>query len=68
MNENSSLWHDLGVNMFLQAVHLTETMESQEDHKDLFDRSISAIKKSLAISPSNADSWNSLGIIAAHKG
>lgn len=64
--DDSNLWHDLGVNTYLQGI----VLEGKEDEAvvgDLLLRSIRALKKSLELEPTNAKSYNSLGVVAAHK-
>ncbi|XP_064110497.1 superkiller complex protein 3-like [Macrobrachium nipponense] len=67
--DDSNLWHDLGINTYLQGIVMEETnKEGNEDViKDLFLRSIKSLKKSVELEPTSAKAYNSLGVVAAHK-
>ncbi|XP_042221418.1 tetratricopeptide repeat protein 37-like [Homarus americanus] len=66
--DDAMLWHDLGVNTYLQGKVLEEGVDGRNDvnTRDLMDRSVMALRKSLSLDPLNGKTWNSLGIVAAH--
>ncbi|CAL4103319.1 unnamed protein product, partial [Meganyctiphanes norvegica] len=67
---DATLWHDLAVNTFQQALALLEGQENDINEsaaKDVMQRAISAAKKSAALDPNNSKTWNSLGVMCAHK-
>ncbi|XP_068245666.1 superkiller complex protein 3 [Palaemon carinicauda] len=67
--DDSNLWHDLGINTYLQGIVLEETSKKGNEDviKDLFLRSVKSLKKSVELEPTNAKAFNSLGVVAAHK-
>ncbi|XP_045595970.2 superkiller complex protein 3 [Procambarus clarkii] len=69
ITDDAALWHDLGVNTYLQGKILETGKEGESDAaiKDLMERSLMALRKSLSMDPLNGMTWNSLGIVAAHK-
>lgn len=67
---DATLWNDLAVNTFLQALALAEDEETNTNEttvKDLMQRAIRAVKKSLALDPKDSKTWISLGVMCAHK-
>ncbi|XP_069945055.1 superkiller complex protein 3 [Cherax quadricarinatus] len=69
IGDDAALWHDLGVNTYLQGKVMEANNKGGDEAaiKDLMDRSVMALRKSLSLDPLNGMNWNSLGIIAAHK-
>ena len=57
------MWHDIGANYFWQA----EEYEAQEA-KDLANKALQCLKKSVTLDPQNFRHWISLGVVAASKG
>lgn len=68
-SNDASLWHDLAVNTYLQG-HVMERDKGADEAavKSLMDRSLAALRKSLALEPTSGKIWNSLGLVASHKG
>lgn len=68
-SNDASLWHDLAVNTYLQG-HLMEQEKGADEAavKSLMERSLAALRKSLALEPTSGKIWNSLGLVASHKG
>ena len=76
--QNSQLWHDLGVNLFLQGfIQLKVTrgikfskIESDDFIKEgeFLKRSLATLKRSIALDSSNHNAWNTLGVVAYYKG
>ncbi|KAK4289500.1 hypothetical protein Pmani_037531, partial [Petrolisthes manimaculis] len=79
LNESDAgLWHDLATNMYQQArlqEHTTihekqqqQQVESKDEvAKELLQRALMALRKSLNLDPSSGQTWTTLGIITAHK-
>lgn len=77
---NASLWHDLGINIFLQgynkfAMSKKSKLYPDEDKKeiqifptDVTQRAMAAIKKSISLDSSDYNAWNSLGVLAYFHG
>ena len=62
-SESDTMWHDIGANYFWQA----EEYEAQEA-KDLANKALQCLKKSVTLDPQNFRHWISLGVVAASKG
>lgn len=67
-SNDASLWHDLAVNTYLQG-HVMERDKGADEAavKSLMERSLAALRKSLALEPTSGKIWNSLGLVASHK-
>ncbi|KAG0717698.1 Tetratricopeptide repeat protein 37 [Chionoecetes opilio] len=68
--EDATLWHDLGLNTYLQAraqEGSTGGPKEETPTRELLNRAIQALKKGLTLDPSNGKMWSSLGIVASHK-
>ncbi len=61
--ENSSLWHDLGVNLFYQS-----QMSSGTQAHHLAGKAVNSLQKALTLQSDNHRHWTTLGVIAASKG
>lgn len=67
-DSDASLWHDLGINLYLQGKILERAGKEENETKDLFERALATLKKSLSLDPQNGKIWDSLGVVASHKG
>ena len=59
----SSLWHDLGVNSFLQG-----QLREGPDAKALIAKATQCLQKAVTLDPANHRYWLALGLVAASDG
>jgi len=62
-SDMSSLWHDLGVNYYVQTKVVEKVMA-----KVMAIKSLQALRKAVTLDPSNHLHWTALGVVAASKG
>ena len=78
-DQDSTLWHDLGMNLFLQSfIHLKLAKGTKFDQKDadvlnndqkeILERSLKALKTSVSMDANNENAWNTLGVVAYYYG
>uniref|UniRef100_T1IWR9 Tetratricopeptide repeat protein 37 n=1 Tax=Strigamia maritima TaxID=126957 RepID=T1IWR9_STRMM len=63
LHQSDELWHDIAMNYHYQAMYATDVNEKQK----LFNHSLLAIKKALALNPQHFAHWSALGIVAVSK-
>ena len=67
VSTSSSLWHDLGVAYMHRSAHARVTSD-MAGARELMTQAVTCLRKSLALDPRNAVTWNSFGLAAASKG
>ena len=60
--DNSSIWHDLGVNL-----HHRAQMCAGAEAQQLSVKAVSALQKAVSLQPNNHKHWTALGVVAASK-
>ena len=60
--DNSSLWHDLGVNLYYRS-----QMSSGSAAQQLIAKAVGALQKAVSLQPTNHKHWTALGVVAATK-
>ncbi|XP_061172794.1 superkiller complex protein 3-like [Saccostrea echinata] len=59
----AALWHDLGFNLYQQALH-----SNGQESLDMAEKSVEALRKGLSLDPVNHLIWNALGLVYCHSG
>ena len=61
--DSSSLWHDLGINLYCRS-----QMASGPSTQQLIAKAVNALQKAVSLQPTNHKHWTALGVVAASKG
>ncbi|XP_056393771.1 SKI3 subunit of superkiller complex protein [Hyla sarda] len=67
LQPTANIWYDLGINYFYQAQHLQLSDPEGNNQRDLLEKSVQCIKKSIMMDSSNHQYWNALGVICCSK-